>query len=409
MNKRYEELDSLRGIAASTVVIHHCLITFSIFLSFYLHDNAGSENLFLNIFSNSPFHIVWAGHEAVILFFVLSGFVLTLMLNKNEVKYSTYVVGRFFRIYLPYITSIIISLIFINFFVDREYSELSRWFNGMWSHSISIKELVSYILMLGYDTHNINTATWSLIHEMRISLVFPFVVVLIYKYNWKITMGMGTVITMTSYMGLTFLSQLLNDSNTISYLLASFGMTIYYCWFFMVGSVLAKNKVTLSRLFEKLNKRIKFGLVIIAAGLYTIEWCLPNLGEYKYSGNLIYQSVAMMLVDVFVALSVSITFVFALNSLYFTKFLKKKPLVFLGKISFSLYLIHPLVLLFMIHLLAGLLPTGIIVTIVPLISVLFAWIMYNLVEIPSVKIGKKVNDFLLNKGRKRAVKPFNAA
>ncbi|WP_391557554.1 hypothetical protein [Robertmurraya sp.] len=51
MNQRYVELDSLRGIAATTVVLSHIAIVLP-------------ELYVFNKFKNTPFHIFWAGHEA---------------------------------------------------------------------------------------------------------------------------------------------------------------------------------------------------------------------------------------------------------------------------------------------------------------------------------------------------------
>ncbi len=64
MTQRYEELDSLRGLAALSVFFSHM----------YLMFNESMVSTFL--FEYGPFRAFIAGSEAVILFFVLSGFVL---------------------------------------------------------------------------------------------------------------------------------------------------------------------------------------------------------------------------------------------------------------------------------------------------------------------------------------------
>src|ERR1700738_3699896 len=108
-NKRIDILDSLRGLAALSVVFHHCLLVFPIFLAAFYHNPNLNNNLVL-ILTYSPIHILWAGHEAVILFFVLSGFVLSLpFLNNNTISYHKYIVKRFCRIYIPYIIVLFIS------------------------------------------------------------------------------------------------------------------------------------------------------------------------------------------------------------------------------------------------------------------------------------------------------------
>lgn len=65
MNSRFDQIDSIRGLAALSVVISH--------LSLVIPNVYIVQKL-----KNTPLHIFWAGHEAVILFFILSGFVLAL-------------------------------------------------------------------------------------------------------------------------------------------------------------------------------------------------------------------------------------------------------------------------------------------------------------------------------------------
>lgn len=64
---RFHELDGLRGLAALTVFASHLVGSFN------FHSNSFA------IINNSPLHIFWHGEGAVHLFFILSGFVLTLI------------------------------------------------------------------------------------------------------------------------------------------------------------------------------------------------------------------------------------------------------------------------------------------------------------------------------------------
>ena len=124
MINRYEELDSLRGIAAVTVVMSHVLRVFpSIENDTYI---LGYGEM-INLIKHTPMRIIFAGYEAVILFFILSGFVLSLpfYLNKNQ-KYSNYLIKRFFRIYIPYISVVIITLLFMFFIKNENHSGLSN-------------------------------------------------------------------------------------------------------------------------------------------------------------------------------------------------------------------------------------------------------------------------------------------
>ena len=68
---RYPQLDSLRGLAALTVVFEHCLRIDPWLLQ-------GISPWLEWAAQSTPLHILWAGGNAVLLFFVLSGLVLTL-------------------------------------------------------------------------------------------------------------------------------------------------------------------------------------------------------------------------------------------------------------------------------------------------------------------------------------------
>lgn len=75
--KRFAELDSLRGIAAFLVMSSHLIM-----LEFY------NKSEYYHLLDDTPFRIFWSGHQSVILFFVLSGFVLSLGILSNGIKWN---------------------------------------------------------------------------------------------------------------------------------------------------------------------------------------------------------------------------------------------------------------------------------------------------------------------------------
>ncbi|MFB3170669.1 acyltransferase family protein [Neobacillus sp. 179-C4.2 HS] len=76
-----------------------------------------------------------AGSEAVTLFFVLSGFVLSLTFYyKGKFSYGEYLIKPIVRIYIPYVTAIVITLILRGNFYTGNIKGLSYWFNTRNTH-----------------------------------------------------------------------------------------------------------------------------------------------------------------------------------------------------------------------------------------------------------------------------------
>src|ERR1700730_7544565 len=161
---RLPELDALRGLAALTVVFHHleCLLRPS-------HESAGMlRNAFLNLLHGHGFHafaqaigpirlldltpiyLVVAGHEPVVLFFVLSGFVLALPFYRGRaLSYRAFVAKRIFRIYIPYVVAILFA-IFLNATLSRGgIPTLNEWFNQTWRLPVTGSEVGRHFLFLG--------------------------------------------------------------------------------------------------------------------------------------------------------------------------------------------------------------------------------------------------------------------
>lgn len=91
---RLEKLEALRGFAAFYVVLHHTI----------------SENITLFGYKVGP--LLRFGQEAVILFFLLSGFVINYSFRKSTNKtFGTYFSKRFLRIYIPLIVIFFIGYI----------------------------------------------------------------------------------------------------------------------------------------------------------------------------------------------------------------------------------------------------------------------------------------------------------
>jgi peptidoglycan/LPS O-acetylase OafA/YrhL len=120
-NHHYEELDSLRGLAAITVLIAHYSNLFMVQSGPYVRVGE-----FVQSVRRTPLFAVFAGHEAVMLFFVLSGFVLSLQFLKGKpVDYGSFAIKRIFRIYVPYLIALGVAVTCCKFLYSGRIDELS--------------------------------------------------------------------------------------------------------------------------------------------------------------------------------------------------------------------------------------------------------------------------------------------
>lgn len=385
-NNRIEYLDSLRGLASVSVVIHHILLATPLF--FLAHEHKAVNNWLVNLLAYSPLHMLWAGHEAVMLFFLLSGFVLALpFLNRRMTSFPKYLVRRFCRIYIPYIVSIGLSIALFLLIDSPLRSSMSANFNNQWGHDVSIFSLISYVFLLGFDTFNINGVTWSLVHEMRISIFFPFLMLFVIRYDWKKTILFGVGVSLLLWIGSYATASIVNV-NSIKILLTSFGDTFYYTSFFVLGATMAKYRESILSRMSSLSSKAKKMMFILFIILYNVEWIFPNLGTLKFNDSFIISKLSTTVIDFTIASSVLILFAVTFTSPALQTFLNQKPLVGLGRISYSLYLLHIPILLATTHLLYPYLSVPVILTLVLVFSVLLSIVFYQLVEKPSMVLGK---------------------
>ncbi|CAN7713192.1 acyltransferase [Paenibacillus sp. LjRoot153] len=354
MNRRYDQLDSLRGLAASSVLLSHL-----IFPSFYLIDKI----------KNTPLHIFWAGHEAVILFFLLSGFVLSLPFHNNKkTRYRDYLVKRICRIYIPYIASIILSILLMTTLAHTSIPELGNWFNGNRISSLSSESLIGHFLFLGdYNSTEINPVVWSLVHEMRISLIFPLLMFFVIRLGWKKNIALSLACTVIYYLCI----------KTINYNIP-FIYSIHYIGFFTVGALLAKHRQFIHDLYLKLTNSLKYTIMIVGVMAYTYTyWFFPNSAYLHVT----------LINDWVVAIGSCIFIIFSLNSNILKKILLLKPIHFIGQTSYSLYLFHIPLLLTLFNIFYEKMPIWLIAVIAFVFSYIFAGITYYLIEKPSIKLG----------------------
>lgn len=373
MSGRFEQLDSLRGIAAFTVVINHHL---NVLPSIYDRTAYQSDQWLIGAIKYSPLHTLWGGHEAVVFFFVISGFVLSLPYFKRKMEYTPFLLKRISRIYLPYAVAVCSAIVLSVMFSRGGIAALSSWFNGTWTSPITFKVALNHFLLIGaFNNGELDPVLWSLVHEMRISILFPAVLYIVTRFQWKTALAVAG-----SCSGLSFIL------SGVCYRFASYNpdffLTIHYVSMFIIGGLLAKRRDSLARRFNALSRASKFSL--LAGGLlaYSYRWW------FFHDTRLLHIE---MIDDWAIAAGVSVFIIFALSSRKASSALMTKPLLFCGKISYSLYLYHSIVLLAMINILFGIIPLWQILLLSLAITMMVSTAMYHLVEVPSIKLGRRAS------------------
>lgn len=385
-NNRIHSLDSLRGIAAMIVVVFHCLLSYTIF---YKANHNHFANDWLKYFTITPLHTFWAGREAVILFFVLSGFVLSIPFFQGTIQsYRSYAIRRFFRIYMPYIVVMMISVGLVYAFAGYNTNlGLSKAYLNRWEHEVSWKAMISYIFMIDYDTTNVNGVVWTLFHEMRISLILPLFLWMIRKFNFTkallLSLGLNGLLYVIAIQVENSI-QLLHNEN-LSSMMHSLSLSIYYCTFFILGAVLSRYRGHIVSL--KASSRLtKITLLIESFVLINCQWIAVK-----------YQIEDDRITDLISASGILLLFIIVLTSNTCYKLLTTRPLLWLGKVSFSLYLVHIPVLMMVTIFIAKLMPVAFAFMLVPFISMLVAHFSYKYLEVPMNNLGKSLSQTRIKK------------
>lgn len=180
VNKKLDKLEAIRGFAAIYVIFHHTL----------------KKGL---IFGGIDFSFIFRfGQEAVILFFILSGFVIEYSFSKSkDHTFKTYFLKRFLRIYVPLFCVFLLNLLIV-YFNDKDFNFSLLTFIGnilMLQDVSSLKPNVIINTFLG------NLPLWSLSYEWWFyMLYFPIVKFLKNKSsNFVYLIGICAAITYLFY------------------------------------------------------------------------------------------------------------------------------------------------------------------------------------------------------------------
>lgn len=346
---RLPELDSVRGIAALIVLCSHMLKVTPWALP--------SSRLVSVLVERTPLQIFEDGRAPVLFFFVLSGYVLTLsLLRSPRTGLLQFALQRTIRLLLPVAASVLLSVGLYAIVFDPIVLETLRphTLYTWWSPPTAVNVL-EHVVLVGADPDlRLNVVLWSLVHEWRISVLLPLV--LIFRHNPLRLLLIGVAV----HGAAAFLVG--HDTVQLGPTLPfSPFVSVYFSLALLAGACLAlAGPVTW--LMQPWDRRLA---ALAALALFSLE---SDMAAFTGSALLI---------------------VLAQQPGRFHTLLTSRLLTWIGKISFSLYLVHTIILQATLHVLHNALPLSAIAAIGTVLSFPVAALFYRGVELPAQLLARR--------------------
>jgi len=306
MEKHNQALDGLRGIASLIVILFHMDAFFGI---------AFSHN---NLYDRSSISWQWYrrlldGNYAVCVFFILSGYVLLLGFKKRDLYLSFSFVKRYFRL-TPLILFSTLFAFFLQQTIGFHNKELSTFIGGNeWLYNeFSIKltflgAIKSGIIGVYQGDVFYNSPLWTIKLELIGSLIIFSFAALFFAYK-----------------NINYITILI-----ITFMVSVFGNNGIYLSLFLIGSFILKKNIIL-------NKKLIIPLTFLTIFLAVENQWTPEV-IWISSLNLITAYNLSLICHVIASI---LSLLIILSSTTAQNFFSNSFFSFLGKISFSMYVLH---------------------------------------------------------------------
>jgi peptidoglycan/LPS O-acetylase OafA/YrhL len=352
---RYRSLDGLRGLAALVVVVHHCLLVSPVLAASY-RGSAPSGWSVATVLTRTPVHVLWDGTGAVLVFFVLSGFVLTLAFTGSakpgERRWANYYARRIPRLYVPVWAALALAIGIVAIVPRVATANQSWWVNA---HASSVTaSSVAKDGSLMWNASLLDSPLWSLRWELAFSLLLPLYVFA--AVRWR-RLSAPKVVAALVLIGVGSWSG---------------HASLLYLPVFLLGSIVAAERERLARFTSRRGVVFWWAVAVVAVALLSVETMVTGVPEWLTRPL---RSAAAALIVV--------TF---LGCRRVARAAGDRRVQWLGLISFSLYLVHEPLAVSIAQLLPGDAPAVLLLTI-PL-SLLLASAFYRLVERPALRLSR---------------------
>lgn len=365
---REGSLDGLRGVAALVVVLNHVMVTAATFANVANRSGRADAMSFEWWLSYTPLHVFWGGTEAVFIFFILSGYVLTGPTEKAAFTWRVYYPKRLIRLYIPVWASLVVAGLSALLVVRHEVHGGSWWVNDHGPLDVG-RAAVSGLLLGPIDF--LNNPLWSLAWEMWFSLLLPLY---IFLCRWSTKSAVRTIGVIV-LLGAVMAAGSLVDSNALRYL-PMFALGILM---FMHRAVIASRAATLDSIGWAWPAVLCSAIVLL-----TSYWMAQGS-----------PAIPSAIVSVARSAQVAGAALFVVVALHWgaaRRALQMPAIKWLGSRSFSLYLTHDSVVISTTLILGGTPPLWLTLSIAIPIALLLAELFFRVIEAPSHKLSRRVGE-----------------
>lgn len=260
------------------------------------------------------------GYIGVDIFFVISGFLITKLIT-GEIAKGTFSIVRFYKNrvirLLPNLFLMIVASAVIAYFVLKPY-DFFQYAKSLQFSAIYLTNMV-FARQQGYFDMSRDVKpllhTWSLSIEEQFYVVFPFLLILLYKLKTHRITLLIIIALASLWVKFNYMQQNLPIEGFFSF--------AGRVWEFVVGALIALLPATLKSKLTNNEPLSLLGIALLAASLFYLD------ESVQYS--------AILLVIPCLATALVIACASGTNTGYW---LSRKTLVFLGAMSYSLYLWH---------------------------------------------------------------------
>ncbi len=336
--RRRPALDGLRGVAALVVVVHHSLLTDPGWGRPYLGE-ATADTPWAWWRTVSPLRLLWGGDAAVVVFFVLSGYVLARpFLHGAGGPWRLYYPRRLVRLYLPVWGALAFAAALVAV-VPRTAVTGYSWLDDA-GVPPTVPGLLGDVTLAAPDLFL--GQLWSLHWEVLFSLLLPVYLVAV---GWLSRFGVVGFVPLFVVASSSWLADV---------------YPVVYLSVFAFGVLLAALEVRPRRPRP--------------------SWWWVALGAVAVAGLTVKRYPLMVL-------GATAAVALVLGSSRAERLLSARPARWLGGVSYSLYLVHLPVVLAVSRLGAG---VGVTVAVSVAVSLVAAAVFHRVVEKPSHRLASRM-------------------